>query len=69
MDLLQFFYKSKGDYKNNGGFHGDVGPFKLAFQNYAGITYCEDTSKKCDNGMCTPVIICTPYAMASLTWD
>ncbi|GAB7327513.1 hypothetical protein MBLNU13_g11380t1 [Cladosporium sp. NU13] len=45
MDL-QDFQNSEGDFKNAGGLHGEEGSFKLAFQNYAGIAYCEDTSKK-----------------------
>lgn len=67
MDLLQDFYKSKGDFKNDGGLHGDEGSFKLAFQNYAGIEHCEDTSKKCVNGMSARGISCSCYATALLT--
>ena len=46
-DLLQDFYKSQGDWANGGG-----------LQNYGGITYCEDASKKCVNGMLAHDIRC-----------
>jgi len=66
MDLLQDFYKSQGDYASTGGLHGEEGWFKLVFQNYAGIDYCADTSKKCVNGKLGRGISCLHYAMALL---
>jgi len=47
IDVLKDFYKSPD------GRNGEEGWFKLSFQNYAGITYCEDAAKKCVNGMLT----------------
>jgi hypothetical protein len=66
MDLLQDFYKSQGDYESTGGLHGEEGWFKLVFQNYAGIEYCADTSKKCVNGKSAYEISCSHYVMALL---
>ena len=57
-DLLQDFYKSQGDWANGGGLQNKDNWFKLAFQNYGGITYCEDASKKCVNGMLAHDIRC-----------
>lgn len=52
-NLLQDFYKSQGDWASGGGLHNKDNWFKLTFQNYAGITYCEDASNKCVNGIFT----------------
>ena len=51
--LLKDFYKSQGDWASGGGLHNKDNWFKLTFQNYAGITYCEDASNKCVNGIFT----------------
>lgn len=54
-NVLEQFYGSTGsNYKNGGGMQKQEGWFKLAFQGYAGISYCEDASTRdCTNGMST----------------
>lgn len=52
--LKQFYYSQGSEYKNGGGLHDTPNWYKLAFQNYAGISYCEDASiRDCKNGMLT----------------
>ncbi|KAM0712884.1 hypothetical protein Q7P35_000334 [Cladosporium inversicolor] len=50
-NILKQFYGSTGsNYKNGGGMQNQEGWFKLAFQGYAGISYCEDASTRdCTN--------------------
>lgn len=66
LNLLQDFYKSREDYGKSGGLHDQEGWFKLAFQNFAGIEYCEDASKKCVHGILARGISCSHHAMALL---
>ena len=67
-DLLQDFYKSQGDWSNGGGLQNKDNWFKLAFQNYGGITYCEDASNKCVNGMSAHGIRHSHQVTTSLMW-
>lgn len=52
-NALRQFYRSEGPlYTKGGGLDNQEGWYTLAFQGYAGISYCEDAStRNCNNGM------------------
>jgi hypothetical protein len=54
--VLGQFYNSQGIWAQ-GGLHKTENWFKLAFQDYSGISYCVDASiRDCTNGMMTLAI-------------
>lgn len=64
--LSNLFYSKGPDYRNGGGLHGNVGWFKISFQNFNGIQYCEPANiRDCTNGQYICVL---STVLSELVW-